>query len=219
MLSELTETEFELFGFIRNRWYFKRFIEPGPKISMSKEVHSQQGHEIRKGPVKLGSKLEETENQHCNQCCPNLDLHGIGTGTHKGLDLKVLFQGFKENLNLPTLLVDGSNGGRAQFQIVGQEYEHFLCLRVIDFDPSKRVRAFLDSLWPSELDHFIFEDIAVLGNFFLPDDFIKSVILHAGDEIDALGRPSAKQGIVVIPSIIDHDGSGIEMKLTSHLDV
>ena len=144
MLSELTETEFELFGFIRNRWYFKRFIEPGPKISMSKEVHSQQGHEIRKGPVKLGAKLEETENQHRNQCCPNLDLDGIGTGPHKGLDLKVLFQGFKEDLNLPTLFVDGRNGGRTQFQIVGQEHEHFLSLMVIDFDPSKRMRAFFD---------------------------------------------------------------------------
>ena len=86
---QLTETKLKLFGFIGNRWYFKRFIEPGPKISMSKEVHSQQGHEIRKGPIKLGSKLEETENQHCDQCCPNLDLDGIGTGTHKGLDLKV----------------------------------------------------------------------------------------------------------------------------------
>jgi hypothetical protein len=81
------------------------------------------------------------------------------------------------------------------------------------------MRASLDSLGSSQFDHFIFEDIAVLGNFFLPDDFVKSVILHTGDEIDALGCPSAKQGIVVIPSVIDHDGPGIEVKLTSHLDV
>jgi len=44
----------------------------------------------------LGSKLKEAQDEHRNQCCPNLDLDGIGTGTHKGLDLKVLFQGFKE---------------------------------------------------------------------------------------------------------------------------
>ena len=55
------------------------------------------------------------------------------------------------------------------------------------------------------------------GTFFLPNDFVKSVILHAGDKIDTLGGPSAKQGIVVIASVIDHDGPGIEMKLTSTL--
>ena len=47
MLSRLTKTEFELFGFIRNRWYFKRFIEPGPKISMSKEVQKKEGRKKR----------------------------------------------------------------------------------------------------------------------------------------------------------------------------
>ena len=98
MLSKLTKTELELFGFIRNRWYFKRFIEPSPEIPMGEQIHSQQSHQVRKGPVEFGSKLEETKDQHRDQCCPNLDLHGIGTGSHKGLDLKVLFQGFKENL-------------------------------------------------------------------------------------------------------------------------
>src|SRR4030066_198105 len=172
MLSELAETEFELFGFIRNRWYFKRFIEPGPKISMSKQIHSQQGHEIRKGPVKLGSKLKEPQDQHRDQCCPNLDLNGISTGPHKGFDLKVLLQGFKENLNLPTLFVDSSNGCGPQFQVIGQKHQDFLCLGVIDLDPSKRVRAFLDGLGPSQFDHFISEDIAVLGNFPFSNRFV-----------------------------------------------
>ena len=51
MLSRLTKTEFELFGFIRNRWYFKRFIEPGPKISMSKEVQKKEGRSKKKRDV------------------------------------------------------------------------------------------------------------------------------------------------------------------------
>src|SRR4030067_1138678 len=146
MLSELTETELELFGFIRNRWCFVRFIEPGPKIAMSKEIHSQQGPEIRKGPVKSGAKLKEPQDQHCDQCCPNLDLNGIGTGAHKGLDLQVLLQGFKEDLNLPTLFVDGSNRRRTQFQVIGQKYQDLPGLRIIDFDPSTRVRQLLVAL-------------------------------------------------------------------------
>ena len=59
------------------------------------QVHSQQSHQIRKGPVKFGSELKETENQYRHQSCPNLDPDGIGTGAHKGLDLKVMLQGFK----------------------------------------------------------------------------------------------------------------------------
>src|SRR3972149_10874170 len=192
MLSRLTETEFELFGFIRNRWYFKRFIEPGPKISMSKEVHSQQSHEIRKGPIELGSKLKEPQDQHCYQCCPNLDLHGIGTGSHKGLDLKVLLQSFKEGLNPPTLFIDGSDGRCPQVQVIRQEHQDLLCLRVIDFDPSKRMGAFLDGFGSSQFDHLIFEDVTVLRNFSLANHLIESVVLHAGDKIDALGGPSAK---------------------------
>jgi hypothetical protein len=51
MLSELTEKVLELSRFKRNQSYFKRFIESGPKISMGNYFHSQQGHEIRKGPI------------------------------------------------------------------------------------------------------------------------------------------------------------------------
>src|SRR3989304_6608910 len=123
MLSKLNETELQLFGFIRNRWCFVRFIEPGPKIPMSKKVHSQQGHEIRKGPIQLGAKLKEPQDQHRNQCCPNLDFYRIGTGPHEGLDLKALLQGFKEDLYLPTLFVDGSNGCSPQFQVIGQKHQ------------------------------------------------------------------------------------------------
>jgi hypothetical protein len=59
--------------------------------------------------MELGSKLEVPEDQHGNQCCPNLNLHGIMTGSNKGLDLKVLLQGFEKDLNLPAIFVNGSN--------------------------------------------------------------------------------------------------------------
>ncbi len=68
--------------------------------------------------MELGSKLEETENQHCDQCCPNLNLSRIGAGSHKGLGLKILLQGFKEDLDLPTLLIDGGKGRGSQVQVL-----------------------------------------------------------------------------------------------------
>jgi hypothetical protein len=119
MLSKLAKAKLKLFGLIRNRWYFKRFIEPGPEIPMGKQVHSQQSNQVRKGPVEFGSKLEEAKDQHRDQCCPNLDLHGIGTGPNKGLDLQVLLQILEEDLDLPTVFINGGNSRRTQIHMVG----------------------------------------------------------------------------------------------------
>src|SRR5512139_842131 len=102
MLSELSQVKTQLLRLIRNWGNLKRMIEPSPKIPMGKQIHSQQGHQIRKGPIELGSELKEPQDQHRNQCCPNLNPHRIGAGPHKGLDFEVLFQSLKENLDLPT---------------------------------------------------------------------------------------------------------------------
>ena len=59
----------------------------------------------------MGTKLQEAKDQHGNQCGSNLNLYGLGTGPHKGFDLQVLFQGVEKGLNLPTVLIDGRNGG------------------------------------------------------------------------------------------------------------
>jgi opacity protein-like surface antigen len=38
-------------------------------------------------------------------------LQGVGAGAHEGLDAQVLLQRFEEQLDLPALAVDGSDGG------------------------------------------------------------------------------------------------------------
>ena len=78
---------------------------------MGKEIHPQEGDQIRKGPLESGAKLEESKNQHGNQCGPNLNLYRVRTGPHKGFDLEVLFQGPEEGLNLPAVFIDGRDGG------------------------------------------------------------------------------------------------------------
>ena len=120
----------QLLRLIRNWVNLERMIEPSPKISMGKQIHSQQGHQVRKGPIELGSELKEPQNQHRNQCCPNLNPNSIGAGPHKGLDLEVLFQSSEEDLDLPTVFVDGSNRGCSQLQFIGQEGQDLLCLIV-----------------------------------------------------------------------------------------
>jgi len=140
-------------------------INPSPKIPMGKQNHSQQGYQVRKKPIKLGSKLKEPQDQHRNRCCPNLNPNNISTGPYKGLDLKILLQGLKEDLDLPTVFVNGSNRGRSQSQVISQKDQDLLCLRGIDLNPSERVRAFLDGLGSSQFDHLISEVMTVLRNF------------------------------------------------------
>ena len=42
--------------------------------------------------MKLGPKMKKPEDQHGNQGCPSLNLHGIATSFNKGFDLEVLLQ-------------------------------------------------------------------------------------------------------------------------------
>ena len=77
---------------------------------MSEEIHAKQRHQIGQTPAKPGGQLQIAQQEHDNQRGPDLDLHGIGRGAHKGLDLEVLLQGLEEQFDLPAVFVDGSDG-------------------------------------------------------------------------------------------------------------
>lgn len=94
-----------------------------------------------------------------DHCCPTLNLDRIGTGSHKGFNLEILFQGLEEQFDLPTILTDGSNSGRIQSQAVGEKDQNFVFLRIIDLNPSQRIGSFLDRPQTLEFNEFIFEDI------------------------------------------------------------
>ncbi len=217
MLSELDKAQFQLFRLVKSRQDFKRFVQPSPEVPMGKEIHSKQGYQIRKRPAEFGPKLEKPEDQHGNQCCPNLNLDGIGTGSDKGLNLEVLLQMFKEDLNLPTIFVDGGNRAGSQVKVVRQEDQDLSRLGVLYFDPPQGVGAFLDRTRTSELDLFILKHMPVLRNPSVPQNFIQGVVFHTGDKIDLLATPSAPESIVGIAPVVNHDGPGGEVKFAGDL--
>src|SRR5512139_831754 len=147
---------------------------------MGKEIHPKQGHQIRKRPAEFGPKLEKLEDQHGNQCCPNLNLDGIGAGSNKGLDLKVLLQMLEEDLNLPTILVDGGYRTGSQVKVVRQEDQDLSRVRVFHFDPSQWIGTSLDRLGASEFDLFVLEPMAVLRDSFVPKDLVQGIVFHPG---------------------------------------
>ncbi len=186
---------------------------------MGKEIHPKQGHQIRKRPGEFGPKLEKFKDQHGNQCCPNLNLDGIGASSDKGLDLKVLLQMLEEDFNLPTVFVNGRYGAGSQVEVVRQEDQDLSRIRVLHFDPSQRIGAFLDGLGTSEFNLFILKHMAVLRDSFVPEDFVQSIVFHAGDKIDPLATPSAPEGIVGIAPIVNDDGSGGKVQFPGDLHI
>ena len=125
----------------------------------------------------------------------------------------------EEDFNLPTVLVDGGYGAGSQLKVVRQKDQDLTRVRVLHFDPSQRIRAFLDGLGASEFDLFIFEHMTVLRGSFAPNDFIERIVFHTGDKVDSLATPLAPEGIVGITPIINNDGSGGEVKFPGDLHV
>jgi len=119
----------------------------------------------------------------------------------------------EEDFNLPTIFVDGADRTSPEVKVVRQEDQDLSCVRVLHFDPSQGIGAFVDGLGASEFDLFILEHMAVLGDSFVPNDFVQSIVLHAGDKIDSLATPSAPEGIVGIAPIVNDDGPRGEVQL------
>ena len=85
MLSQLSKIQSQLLRLVRNRQDIKGFVQPLPKVSMRKEVHSKQNNQIRQRLIKFRLELEKPQDQHRNQCCPNLNLHGISARAYFAL--------------------------------------------------------------------------------------------------------------------------------------
>jgi len=102
---------------------------------MGEEIRAQQCHQIGQAPTEAGNELQESQEEHRKQGGPDLGLHGIGRGPHEGLDLQVLLERFKEQVNLPTIFVDGGDRARSQAVMIGQEYQNVVRLLSNSFDP------------------------------------------------------------------------------------
>jgi len=86
-------------------------------------------------------------------------------------------------------------------------------------DQAERIRALFSGDRVRKFNKLVFEDIPVLGRIPFPDDFILGVFLQPGHKIDLLGGPAAKEPVVIIGPVIDHDGSRRKEDLTGDLDV
>lgn len=77
------------------------------------------------------------------------------------LEGEVLFEFFKQQFNLPSVLVNGHNRGCFQLQVVGQKYEEFVVFLIPVGNPSELNWMFLVVHGVLNNDSFVFEDFLV----------------------------------------------------------
>ncbi len=70
--------------------------------------------------------------------------------------------------------------------MIGQKDKDFIFLRIMKFNTAEAMRTSLKSVFARKLNNLVSEDVAVLRNLVLSDNFVGGIWQHAGDKIDAL---------------------------------
>lgn len=137
----------------------------------------------------------------------------------EALDLQVLLEGFEEEFNLPPLAIDFGKGGGPEFEMVGEQHDFTLVVGIPYHDAAQGMRAFGFGIDSGEADDFVGQDVAVVRYGPAFDDLVHRVVLHAGDEEDALDNPGGELQVVVVRAVHDDDGTRRQAQQVQNLRV
>ena len=115
---------------------------------------------------------------------------------HKSFDLKILFWGFEEDLDLPLLFVNQGDGGRHELQVIGQKLDNSFVFRIPYFNPAQRIMTFLPGFETAKADGLVAQNIAFFRRIENLDLFINCVILQMGNKIDFTVDPILVEGVI-----------------------
>ena len=63
--------------------------------------------------------MKPSQQQHSDECGPDLNPQRIFGSTDEGFNFEVLFERFEEDFNLPTLSINVGDSGRPEVEVVG----------------------------------------------------------------------------------------------------
>lgn len=106
--------------------------------------------------------MQVTQQQHRDQCRPNLRLDRVGRGANEGLDLQILLGGLEEQFDLPAILVDRGDGTGTKPVMIGDEDEGAAGVLADCLDPAEKMRALILGACAGQADGLILDDVAVL---------------------------------------------------------
>ena len=154
--------------------------------------------------------MQPFEQHHGDEGCPYLDAKGVLGGADEGLDLEVLLERLQEQLDLPALLLDRGDNSGAEVEMVCEEHDLAPLVGVPDNDAAQEVWTFGGRRDAGEADNPIGENVAVLWWFAFLDHLVDGVLLHAGDEEDAVLGPSGEQAVIVAGPVHGDNGARCE---------
>src|SRR5690625_3901430 len=168
-------------------------------------LHASPGaaHELQISQQKIDA--------HCN---PDLSQNSIPGSSQKGLDLEVLLDPFEEQLNLPARLVDGSNGGRGQLEIIGQKNVFPAGFRITIAHTAQRNRAVF-SLSAGQPDGLITGQALLRFHLSTLKDTMASIALQPGDKDNPLIIQLVIPGVVGIATVKHNNGASWQRQRTA----
>ena len=182
-------------------------IEPVPEVAVGKQIQTEQSHQAAERQVAFGTELEVLEQQHGNQCCPNLGLQGIGAGADEGLYLQMLLEHFEEEFDLPTVPIYPANSGRSEAMVVGEKLNLPLVLFAPDYYPAQQPRILLFGHGSGEADDLVGENVSALRQGAVMYDFIGSVVFESRHEEDTGVIPLKEEFKVTVASVHNDDAA------------
>jgi len=138
-------------------------VQPLGQLAVGKQIQAQHRRQIGQGPVRLREVMQPFQQEHGDQGCPNLDAERVLAGADEALHGQVLFQRLEKQLDLPTLLVDGGDGGGAEIQQVGEQHDLAFVIRIPNHNPAQRSGAVGLSLDAAELDDLVGANVGFAG--------------------------------------------------------
>ena len=144
----------------------------------------------------------DDSNEHIScDGAPDLRLYRVLAGAEERLDAQMLLDPFEEQLDLPTLLVERTDGQRRKRQIVGQERECFAGVLVEIDHPAQNVGVTLARHRAGEAHLMIASEAGEGVDCFAPYYLVLQVVLGAGDEESAGGMQPMQSGEIDVGSI------------------
>jgi hypothetical protein len=71
---------------------------------------------------------------------PDLGLHRVGRSAEERLDAQMLFDPFEEDLDLPAMAIQRADGGRRQREVIRQQHNRIVRLRIAYAQTPQRCR-------------------------------------------------------------------------------
>lgn len=218
-LSQSPHDQCELLSNREQRRRFGGIVKPFGQLAVGEQIQPQHRCQIGQRPVRFGEVMQPFQQEQRDQGCPNLDAKRVFAGAHETLHSQVLFQRLEEQLDLPTLLVDGGDRGRAEVEQVSEQDNLSLVIRIPNDYAAQRSGAIGLRLNARELNDLVGADVAIRRDVEFSLGREDGIVLHAGDEEDAGQCPPAEERVVSVAAIHGHDGTGVQGEGVGQFDV